>query len=62
MSGSGRRSGYRKGVTSEVLYGEPVPEEGEYIVQVTAMRGSNLFEVEVKFITLILNIGDKIYI
>ncbi|RHY59802.1 hypothetical protein DYB30_013378 [Aphanomyces astaci] len=45
MSGAGRKSGYRKGVTQDVLYGEPVPEAGEVIVQVQAMRGSNLFEI-----------------
>ncbi|ETW06673.1 hypothetical protein H310_02855 [Aphanomyces invadans] len=45
MSGAGRKSGYRKGVTQDVLYGEPVPEAGELIVQVQAMRGSNLFEI-----------------
>ncbi|KDO27491.1 hypothetical protein SPRG_20336 [Saprolegnia parasitica CBS 223.65] len=33
MSGAGRKSGYRKGVTQDVLYGEPEPEAGEVIVQ-----------------------------
>ncbi|OQS06673.1 hypothetical protein THRCLA_01300 [Thraustotheca clavata] len=45
MSGAGRKSGYRKGVTQDVLYGEPEPEAGECIVQVKALRGGNLFEV-----------------
>ncbi|KAF4043945.1 Translation initiation factor 1A / IF-1 [Phytophthora infestans] len=46
MSGSGRKSAYRKGVTKRVLYGDPEPKENELIVRVTALRGSNLFEVE----------------
>lgn len=45
MSGSGRKSAYRKGVTKRVLYGDPEPKENEFIVCVTALRGSNLFEV-----------------
>uniref|UniRef100_A0AAV1VLX3 S1-like domain-containing protein n=1 Tax=Peronospora matthiolae TaxID=2874970 RepID=A0AAV1VLX3_9STRA len=45
MSGSGRKSAYRKGVAKRVLYGEPEPKENEVIVCVTALRGSNLFEV-----------------
>ncbi|CAI5712501.1 unnamed protein product [Hyaloperonospora brassicae] len=45
MSGSGRKSAYRKGVTKRVLYGDPEPTENEVIVCVTALRGSNLFEV-----------------
>ncbi|ETI40666.1 hypothetical protein F441_13956 [Phytophthora nicotianae CJ01A1] len=45
MSGSGRKSAYRKGVTKRVLYGDPEPKENELIVRVTALRGSNLFEV-----------------
>ncbi|CAK4613297.1 hypothetical protein LEN26_006800 [Aphanomyces euteiches] len=46
MSGAGRRSGYRKGVTQDVLYGEPEPADGELIVRVQSMRGSNLLEIE----------------
>ncbi|KAI9907597.1 hypothetical protein PsorP6_004263 [Peronosclerospora sorghi] len=45
MSGSGRKSTYRKGVTKRVLYGEPEPKENEVIVRVTALRGNNLFSV-----------------
>lgn len=45
MSGSGRKSAYRKGVTERVLYGNPEPKENEIIVRVTALRGTNLFEV-----------------
>ncbi|KAF4322450.1 hypothetical protein BBO99_00002477 [Phytophthora kernoviae] len=45
MSGSGRKSAYRKGVTKRVLYGDPEPKENELIVRVVALRGSNLFEV-----------------
>ncbi|OWZ22167.1 hypothetical protein PHMEG_0003161 [Phytophthora megakarya] len=52
MSGSGRKSAYRKGVTKRVLYGDPEPKENELIVRVTALRGSNLFEV-------VDAIGDK---
>lgn len=46
MSGSGRKSSYRKTVTDQVLYGEPEPKEDEQIVRVVALRGSNLFQVE----------------
>ncbi|CEG50287.1 eukaryotic translation initiation factor 1a [Plasmopara halstedii] len=45
MSGSGRKSAYRKGVTKRVLYGEPEPKDNESIVRVIALRGTNLFEV-----------------
>ncbi|TDH64914.1 uncharacterized protein CCR75_000620 [Bremia lactucae] len=45
MSGSGRKSAYRKGVTKRVLYGDPEPQENQIIVRVTGMRGTNLFEV-----------------
>ncbi|CAI5723974.1 unnamed protein product [Peronospora destructor] len=45
MSGSGRKSAYRKGVTKRVLYDYPEPTENELIVRVTALRGTNLFEV-----------------
>ncbi|RLN27291.1 hypothetical protein BBJ28_00016896 [Nothophytophthora sp. Chile5] len=45
MSGSGRKSAYRKGVTKRVLYGDPEPKANEQIVRVVALRGSNLFEV-----------------
>lgn len=45
MSGSGRKTTYRKGVTKRVLYGDPEPKEHEQIVRVVALRGSNLFEV-----------------
>ncbi|KAG7400570.1 putative RNA-binding protein eif1ad [Phytophthora boehmeriae] len=45
MSGSGRKSAYRKGVTKRVLYGDPEPKENELIVRVIALRGSNLFEI-----------------
>ena len=45
MSGAGRKGGYRKGVTSDVLDGLPEPEQGESIVQVVGLRGSNLMEI-----------------
>ncbi|GLD99947.1 hypothetical protein PINS_up008675 [Pythium insidiosum] len=46
MSGSGRKSAYRKGVTNKVLHGNPEPQENEQIVRVIALRGGNLFEVQ----------------
>uniref|UniRef100_K3WB96 S1-like domain-containing protein n=1 Tax=Globisporangium ultimum (strain ATCC 200006 / CBS 805.95 / DAOM BR144) TaxID=431595 RepID=K3WB96_GLOUD len=46
MSGSGRKTNYRKGVTKKVLYDDPEPKENEQIVQVVGLRGSNLFEVK----------------
>lgn len=49
MSGSGRRTNYRKGVTKKVLYGNPEPQENEHIVCVLALRGSNLFEVRTRY-------------
>jgi hypothetical protein len=45
MSGAGRRTCYRKGVTAQVLYGDPEPKENECIVKVVERRGNNLFEV-----------------
>ncbi|DBA04480.1 TPA: hypothetical protein N0F65_010076 [Lagenidium giganteum] len=45
MSGAGRRTSYRKGVTKKVLYGDPEPKENEEIVRVISLRGSNIFEV-----------------
>ncbi|TYZ61666.1 hypothetical protein PybrP1_010665 [[Pythium] brassicae (nom. inval.)] len=45
MSGSGRKSAYRKGVTDKVLYDAPEPKENEQIVRVVGLRGGNLFEV-----------------
>lgn len=46
MSGSGRKTNYRKGVTKKVLYDVPEPKENEQVVQVVGLRGSNLFEVQ----------------
>lgn len=45
MSGSGRKTAYRKGVTDKVLYDAPEPKESEQIVRVVGLRGGNLFEV-----------------
>lgn len=61
MSGAGRKSQYRKGVENSFLYGLPVPEANEFIMQITdtryctpstlkllkshSFRGSNIFEV-----------------
>mmetsp|Transcript_30770 Transcript_30770/g.100377 ORF Transcript_30770/g.100377 Transcript_30770/m.100377 type:complete len:182 (+) Transcript_30770:92-637(+) len=45
MAGVKRRSKYRKHVEEEALNGFPEPEEGDCIVQTTACRGGNIFEV-----------------
>lgn len=46
MSGVKRRSGYRKNVTEDVLYGMREPTEHQQIVQVLKSLGSNLLQVE----------------
>ena len=48
MSGSGRKSHYRKSITEEVLNGLPVPDlaVGERVARVVCSRGGNLLEVE----------------
>ncbi len=46
MSGSGRKSQYRKSVTSNFLNENVVPTEHQSIVLVTGNRGSNLFEIQ----------------
>ena len=46
MSGSGRKSNYRKSITEDVLNGFPVPEEGECIAKVLCSRGGNLLETQ----------------
>ena len=45
MAGAGRRSGYRKGVTSDVLESFPEPGPSDKILRVTGLRGSNIMEV-----------------
>jgi len=45
MAGAGRRSGYRKGVTSDVLESFPEPGPADSIVRVTGLRGTNIMEV-----------------
>ncbi|GLE10460.1 hypothetical protein PINS_up022582 [Pythium insidiosum] len=45
MSGSGRKSAYRKGVTNKVLHGNPEPQENEQIVRVIALRGGQPLRV-----------------
>jgi len=47
MSGAGRKTGYRKGVTDKYLNDLPLPneEENEFIAQISGSRGSNVFEV-----------------
>jgi probable RNA-binding protein EIF1AD len=46
MSGSGRKSQYRKSVTSNFLNENNIPSENEEIVLVLGNRGSNLFEIQ----------------
>ncbi len=48
MSGSGRKSQYRKSVTSNFLNENVVPSENEDIVLVLGNRGSNMFEIQLK--------------
>mmetsp|Transcript_81958 Transcript_81958/g.160757 ORF Transcript_81958/g.160757 Transcript_81958/m.160757 type:complete len:178 (+) Transcript_81958:39-572(+) len=45
MSGSGRKSQYRKSVTDSFLNDDYVPTESEKIVKVLGNRGDNTFEV-----------------
>lgn len=45
MAGVKRRSKYRKHVEEEALNGFPEPDEGDTVVQTTACRGGNIFEV-----------------
>jgi len=47
MSGSGRRTHYRKHLTDSVLNDFPVPLEQERIAKVVGTRGSNQFEIVV---------------
>jgi hypothetical protein len=47
MSGSGRKTHYRKSVTEEFLNGLPVPEENEVICRNHSSRGTNIFEVKI---------------
>lgn len=48
MSGSGRKSHYRKSVTEEFLNGFPLPENGDEIGLVINSRGTNIFELEMR--------------
>lgn len=45
MSGAGRRSGYRKTVTDDVLHGLPEPSPTESVSLIARGTGSNLFDV-----------------
>ena len=45
MSGAGRKSGYRKGVTDSYINEYPLPIDGKLIMQICNPRGSNQFEV-----------------
>ena len=44
MSGSKRRTGYRKTLQDDVLHGLPVPAPGQCLAYVVRASGSNLFE------------------
>lgn len=46
MSGSGRKSQYRKSVTEKYLDSDITPKEGELIVLVLSNRGANIFEIQ----------------
>jgi probable RNA-binding protein EIF1AD len=46
MSGSGRRSQYRKHLTDAVLHDFPEPREGEQVAEIVATRGGNQFEIQ----------------
>ena len=48
MSGSGRKTHYRKSVTEEFLNGLPLPGEGEVLCKTHSSRGTNIFEVSVR--------------
>jgi hypothetical protein len=47
MSGTGRKSAYRKSVTEDVLnsFPEPDAEAGERIARVVQSRGGNILQV-----------------
>jgi probable RNA-binding protein EIF1AD len=47
MSGSKRKSQYRKSVTTNYLHTNITLEEGDYIAKIICSRGANLFEIEV---------------
>ncbi len=44
MSGSKRRTGYRKTLQDETLHGLPVPSDGQCLAYVVRASGANLFE------------------
>jgi probable RNA-binding protein EIF1AD len=48
MSGAGRKSQYRKSVTTEYEETDPVPdtENGEEIALISGTRGANIFEIQ----------------
>ena len=59
MSGSKRKSGYRKNVTKS--YDDDIPElvEGvDIIAKVKANRGSNLFDVEIPSVSITVGSTD----
>ena len=47
MSGSKRKSQYRKSVTTNYLHTNIALNEGDYIAKIICSRGANLFEIEV---------------
>ena len=54
MSGSGRKSHYRKGVTNDYSHGLPLPDvaTNDTVCKVTTSRGTNMFEVEVPVVAV----------
>ena len=60
MSGSGRRSIYRKSVTNDFLNSFPeLDDPNEVIARVIGSRGTNIFEIEVVIIDSLDNKTDK---
>jgi probable RNA-binding protein EIF1AD len=51
MSGLGRRSHYRKHLTSNILNNLPEPEVDDVIARVVGSRGGNIIEIEVPVVT-----------
>ncbi|KAK8803305.1 hypothetical protein WA158_000999 [Blastocystis sp. Blastoise] len=45
MSGTKRRTNYRKSVTKSVMDDYPLPEEDEVVARINHSRGGNIFEV-----------------
>jgi probable RNA-binding protein EIF1AD len=46
MSGSGRKSSYRKSITDKFDHDYPLPASSRDVVRIRSCRGANIFEVE----------------